>query len=187
MTWVSALLAVVCLAVGVLHLTRLVVRRDDVLGEASHAAMGFGMAAMFSPAVHPVPVLAWVVVFVLCGAWFAAAAVRTRSWTGDAAHHVVGSGAMLLMLAAGHGAGHEGGRGLVSVVAILLAGYFAWHLLRCVDRLGTPAGTAASPPPARGVGPVGAALLDRAPGPRLVGVAHVVTAATMTIMLLGAL
>jgi hypothetical protein len=62
MSWVSAALAVVCLAVSGLHLARLALHAGgfgDVpggpVGEVSHAAMALGMAAMFSPLGDPLP------------------------------------------------------------------------------------------------------------------------------------
>lgn len=121
MEWVSGALAVGCLAVGALHLCRLAVLRGDRAGEASYAAMGLGMAAMLSPFGDPVPTSVWVAVFACCGAW---AVMRGGA---DVAHHVVGAVSMLFMLLTGHAHG--------SVLAIALAAYFAWHVLRCLDRL----------------------------------------------------
>ncbi|WP_214406506.1 DUF5134 domain-containing protein [Pseudonocardia lacus] len=203
MDWVSAGLAVVCLAVAALHVARLALHAGafgDIpggpLGEVSHATMAVGMAAMFSPLGDPLPTPVWTVAFVLCGAWFAAVALRTRSFGGDAGHHVVGSAAMLFMLSTGHNhtdpgtgadaAGHAahhgatGGVGLVSVAAILLAGYFAWQALRCSDHLRVRAEPDA---PASG----GAALALRTGvlrSARTAAVAHVVMAVAMTVMLL---
>jgi hypothetical protein len=201
MSWVSAGLAVVCLAVAALHLARLALHAGgfgDVpggpVGEVSHAAMALGMAAMFSPLGDPLPGPVWTVVFVLCGLWFAAVAVRSRSVGGPvvhtAAHHVVGSAVMLFMLLthhndadlpAGHAAHHTAGGGLgpVPLVAIVLAGYFGWHALRCSDALH------ADPP----VGPAGggAAVAQRIGvlrSARPAAVAHVVMAVAMTVMLL---
>jgi peptidoglycan/LPS O-acetylase OafA/YrhL len=139
MEWGSGALALACLAAGVLHLVRLVTLRRDVVGEMSHAAMAFGMAAMASPLGDPVPEPFWTAVYVLVAAWFVVLVLRTRSTGGDAVHHVLGSGAMLFMLAADHSAGHGatgGGAllGLVPVTAVALTGYFAWHALRCADR-----------------------------------------------------
>ena len=178
MDWVSGALSIVCLAVVALHLARLVRPAGDALGgpigEVSHAVMALGMAAMFSPLGDPLPDPVWTVVYVLCGAWFAAVAVRDRSLHGDAAHHVVGSAAMLFMVLTHHNQGHAGhgggGTGLVPLVAILLAGYFAWHALRCVDRLRADAGEVA-----------GSVVVRSA---QMVGVAHVVMAGAMTVMLL---
>ena len=55
MVWLAGALTVACLAVGLLHVVRLLVLRADVIGEVSHAAMAVGMAAMFSPLGDPVP------------------------------------------------------------------------------------------------------------------------------------
>nr|WP_275403920.1 DUF5134 domain-containing protein [Pseudonocardia acidicola] len=111
----SAVLTAVCAILGALHVVRLVVLRTDVVGEGSHAAMAFGMAAMFSPLGDPVPAPVRTAVFVLCAAWFAAPALRSGFSTLDAGHHVIGTGAMLFMLftgahqhAAGTGGGHMG-------------------------------------------------------------------------------
>jgi hypothetical protein len=183
MGWVSGGLAVVCFGVGLLHLFRMVVRRQDVDGELSHAAMGFGMAAMFSPLGNPVPVPVWTVVFVLGLAWFGAAVLRGwtlggRTFGGDAGHHVVGSGAMLLMLAAGHsahGRGAAGTLGLASVAALALTGYFAWHALRCADGCRRPE-------PAAGALAVRTRTLE---APHVAAAAQLVTAAAMAVMLLG--
>jgi Domain of unknown function (DUF5134) len=199
MGWVSGGLAVVCLAVGLFHLFRLVVLRRDVAGDLAHAAMGLGMAAMFSPLGDPVPAPVWTVVFALGAAWFAVAVQRSRTLGGDAGHHLVGSGAMLFMLAAGHGApaadsaphaahaAHGGGMagtlGLASVAALVLTGYFAWHALRCAHRCRRPE-PAATPP----VG--GSAVAVRAPAwsihaPQTAAAAHLVMAVAMAVMLLG--
>lgn len=198
MGWLSVVLAGACLGVGLLHLVRLLVVRADPAGEVAHAAMGFGMAAMFSPAGDPVPGPAWMVVFGPCAAWFAAVALR--SGCSRARHHVVGSGAMLFMLLGGHShapgaagaahaghAGHAGGMGVGSVVAIVLAGYFAWHVLRCADRWGE----SAQPVPAvGGVLSADGTVAVRTPvptvgAPRTAALAHLVMAAAMTVMLLG--
>lgn len=196
MDWVSGALALVCLAVAALHLTRVALQAtpfgdvpDGPAGEVSHAAMAAGMAAMFSPVGDPLPGPVWTVVFVACGLWFGTVALRTRSFRGDAAQHVVGSAAMLFMLlthhntvTAGQDAGHaaHGGTGPVLVIAILLAGYFAWHALRCVDRLG------AAPPAV--ADPAGGAAVAQRVGvlrsAQTVAVAHVVMAVAMTVMLL---
>lgn len=193
MTTLAGILAVACLAVGGFHLLRL---RLDPIGELSHAAMGVGMAAMFSPLGDPVPAPVWIAVFVLCGAWFAASALRSPAGRcrADAVHHVVGSGAMLFMLLGahgagvagtgavhaghvGHGGGPDGGLGLASLAGIVLAGYFTWHVLRCGDRLRTD-----RPAPQEGSVTVRTDVLRDA---RVVALAHVVMAAAMAVMLLG--
>jgi Domain of unknown function (DUF5134) len=176
--WLTATFAVGCLAVGLLHLLRAAVRRLDVAGELSHAAMGLGMAAMFSPLGNPVPGPVWTVVFGLGVAWFGGVLVRSRTFGGDAGHHVVGSGAMLLMLAAGHsahGRGAAGTLGVVSVAALALTGYFAWHALRCADGCRRPEA-------ADGTVVVRTGVLV---APRLAAGAQLLTAAMMSVMLLG--
>jgi hypothetical protein len=190
MAWLSGVPAIACLVAGVLHLARLAVRRRDVAAELSHAAMGLGMAAMASPLGDPVPGPVWPVVFVFCAAWFAAVwcyrALRRGTSGGDAVHHVVASGAMLFMLAVGHRAPAVHGvdavapLGPVSVVAVALTGYFAWHALRCADRCRR------SEPATAGA----AALALRAPirsitTPQLAAAAHLVMAVVMAGMLLG--
>lgn len=217
MFWTSALLAVVCLAVAVLHVLRLVVLRADLPGEASHAAMGLGMAAMFSPvAAAPVPTAVWVVVFVVSGAWFGARALREGGLAGEAGHHVIGSAAMLVMLWPGHShtpadgaaehAGHAAhggavsGFGLSTVVSILLAGYFAWHVMRCSDRwrhvrseltepVAVDAGVIAAHTSITS-SPAGAAAARLSPRAILLGTAaelaaHLTMSVAMTVMLLG--
>ncbi|WP_214371324.1 DUF5134 domain-containing protein [Pseudonocardia sp. H11422] len=216
MEWLSGSLAIVCLVLGALHVVRLVILRTDVVGESSYAAMGFGMAAMFSPLGDPVPAPVWTAIFVLTAAWFAALALRSGFGTADAGHHVICSAAMLFMLLTGahqHGAGSAhgtahaghtahaaaaggaevGGFGLASVAAIVLAGYFAWHVLRCSDRVsrhGRCAADAESPRPAAGLATGGGAVALRPArlslrAPRTAAVAHLVMAGAMTVMLLG--
>ncbi|WP_232665053.1 DUF5134 domain-containing protein [Pseudonocardia sp. TRM90224] len=195
---VSVLLAVGCLGLGLLHILRMVLRRADVVEEASHAAMAFGMAAMFSPFGDPVPVPVWVAVFAVSLGWFGTLAVAARSLAGEMGHHVLGSAAMLFMLFAGHGptpgagalqAGHgshggggAGGLGVASVVAIVLAGYFAWHGLRCTDRIRPEPALLAVAPDA---GPGAVALrLPTVCAPRTAAVAHLTMAVAMAVMLL---
>jgi hypothetical protein len=198
MAWFGGTLALTCVLVGALHLLRLVVLRRDMVGEASHAAMGLGMAAMFSPLGDPVPRPVWAGVFALCAAWFAVLALRAGG--PDARHHVVGSAAMLFMLLggthvhavagggehAGHGAAAAGGLGVAPVAAIVLAGYFAWHALRCIDRMRP--GVLPAVPAAEVAANVTVAL--RAPAlslraPQTAAVAHLVMAVAMAAMLLG--
>lgn len=184
---VAGVLALYCLALGVLHVLRLALRRANPAGETSHAAMSVGMAAMFSPLGDPVPAPVWVALFGVCLAWFAGVAVRVRSVAGEPGHHVMGSAAMLFMVLAGHAthAGH--GIGLTSIVAIVLAGYFAWHVLRCIDRLRVavtqPPPGAPAPAAATAGGPV--MVLPAIGTPRVAAVAHIAMAIGMTVMLLG--
>ncbi|GEL18269.1 DUF5134 domain-containing protein [Pseudonocardia asaccharolytica] len=145
LVWLDAVLTFGCLLVGLFHVARLIGRSvgSNTAAEASHAVMGFGMAAMFSPVGDPVPAPVWTGIFALSAVWFTGLALRCGFGTCDAGHHVVGSGAMLFMLFAGvHEHGGEAGPtvaagvlGLVSVVAIVLTGYFGWYVLRCGDRV----------------------------------------------------
>lgn len=178
--WVLGLVSIACLGGGLVHLARVVVVRSRIPGELCHAAMAVGMAAMFSPLGDPLPRPVWTVVFALGLVWFGAGAVRGRTLAGDAGHHAVGCAAMLLMLAAGHGAhgrGAAGALGVASVAALALTGYFAWHTLRCADRCRrADLGPGAAP-----------ATLRTHPlaDPRLAAGGQLVTAAAMSVMLLG--
>jgi hypothetical protein len=150
MAWPHGVLAALSLAVGLLHLLRLATRRREVALEASYAAMGLGMAAMYSPVGDPVPAPVWAALFLLCAGWFGGLIVRDRSpgaLGGEALHLVVGSAAMLFMLGADQQAGATGGghaahvvgapglAGIASAVSIAFAAYFVLHVLRCADRL----------------------------------------------------
>ncbi|MFC4944006.1 DUF5134 domain-containing protein [Pseudonocardia sp. GCM10023141] len=205
MELVTGALAVCCLALGVMHLLRLAVRRVDMIGEGSHAAMCIGMAAMFSPLPDPVPTPVWIVIFVACLGWFGAVAIRGRSLGGEPGHHVVGSAAMLFMLLSGHAgaaghasgnAGHGGGVGgftATSIIAIVAAGYFAWHGLRCADRLrmchaqAEPVDTVQVRAGSDSVAALGGSVLalPAVTRPQTAAVAHIVMAVAMTVMLLG--
>lgn len=105
--WLDVPLAVACLLAAVRYVWPLVVRRVPFVPAASHAVMGVGMAAMFVPALDPVSRPVWVVIFLLVGAWFGAAALRAGSLLGDASHLTVGAVAMLFMLV-GHPHGTTG-------------------------------------------------------------------------------
>lgn len=137
MAWFAGAAAIGCLIVGLLHLHRLLTVPGGRAVEASSTAAAIGMAAMFSPQDDPVPGPVWIAVFGGCAVWTAALAVRERAIGGDAGHHALCSVAMLFMLlghrAAGPGA-HGATLGVGSVVALVAAGYFAWHGMRCVDR-----------------------------------------------------
>jgi hypothetical protein len=182
MSVMAAGLSLVCLIVAAVHLVRLALFRDDVVGEASHAAMGVGTAAMVSPLGDAVPLLVWTTVFAGCAAWFTILLLRRREPA--ARHHVVGSAAMLFMIGAGahgeHGA-PPGGIGLGSVVAIVLAGYFSWHALGCLERVATLSR------PGLVVGSGGGVALRpaAAAADRTAAGAHVVLAVVMSVMLLG--
>ena len=202
MTALAAVLALACLVVAAFHVLRLLrLPRGGAADEATDAAMGLGMAAMLSPLGDPVPAAVWIGVFVLCGAWFAAAALRSDGGPAraDAVHHVLGSGAMLFMVLAHdsggaevdgehaghlvHGGGSDGGHGLWSMIAIVLAGYFAWRVLQIVSHpIRSGESTAA-----RAVVDGSVATRSRVRllvDPRAVAAAHVITAVAMTVMLL---
>jgi hypothetical protein len=207
MGWVHGALAVLSLAIGLMHLVRLVLRRRDLVLEGSYAAMALGMAGMFSPLGDPLPAGFWGVVFLLCAGWFGGLMIRARAvglLGGEAAHLVIGSAAMLFMLGAdraaggvggqhaAHGAGAPGMVGVASAIALVFAAYFVLHTLRCADRLwatrpavapGRPrtAGGIAAPDAATAVAlRTPAAGLCSPPGPAL---AHLLMTAAMAIML----
>jgi len=203
MVFGTGVVAVVCLAVGMLHLVRLVLVRRDVVGEASHAVMALGMAAMASPLGNPVPDPVWAVVFVLVAAWFGVLVLRSGGLGGERGHHVIGSAAMLFMLVVEHdGASSHGGHMpgmqaqgssaalvLAPAAAIVFAGYFAWHTLRCADRCrraapGEPvaAGGGSAPTAAQAVRPVWSPRT-----PQTAAAGHLVLAVSMAAMLLGML
>lgn len=196
MDLLSGGLGALCLAVALLHLVRLGLRRGEPLGEVSHAVMGLGMAAMFVPAADPLPRTAWLVAFAAIGAWFAAAAVRARTVAGGPGHHLAGAVAMTFMLfahqhrgaaAAGGGAhAHHGGVAavdggpmalVVTGAALLLAAYFAAHAVRHLTGQPHPL-----PGPAVG-GRI--AVLERVRTHAVDPVLHVAMGAAMAVMLLG--
>lgn len=116
--------------------------RDDATGhvfgrdvDLAHVAMGFGMAAMFSPVGDPLPKVAWAAVFAVATGWFAARMLldwpnlRELPTTGRAWHwhHVIEPLAMIYMvLAPSHMAMSDGvPNPLTSAISIGLLGYFA--------------------------------------------------------------
>ncbi|MCX6465331.1 MAG: DUF5134 domain-containing protein, partial [Pseudonocardiales bacterium] len=156
--WWDVPLAVACALAGLVAVVQLATRRAPAADAAAHAAMGLGMAAMIVPAADVVPPPLWVAAFVVSGAWFFAAALRAGTVGGGAGRHLAGAVAMLFMLLVGHdhaagdGAagtaphhalGHEAiaaGEGavalLVTVVALVLAAWFAADVLRLTLRSG---------------------------------------------------
>jgi hypothetical protein len=209
MAWVHGVLAVLCLAIGGLHLVRLVRMRHGRALEAAYAGMALGMAGMFAPAGDPVPAPLWIALFLLGGGWFGGLLLHARSigaLGGEARHLLVGSAAMLFMLGADHDTGAVDGRhaapaagapgtaGLASAVALAFAAYFVLHTLRCADRLrATPGGERAGRPvlAAADPGPAAAiATVVRSPAPTpcstsVSATAHLVMTAAMAIMLVG--
>jgi hypothetical protein len=195
----ALVLGVACLLVGLLHTVLLTTRRAplaDPAAHAAHAVMGYGMTAMFVPAVDVVPAPVWVACFAVVTAWFGALALRTGGLFGAAGHHVVGGAAMLFMLLGGHAAhrahlpaaggavdpehaqhagGAAGGPGLlITVLALAFAAWFVADLARVL--------LARSPTP---VAAGGAVAVRPALGLGVVGIAGLVMSGAMVVMLIG--
>ena len=120
--------------------------------------------------------------------------MRSRSVPGgfgdEPGHHVVGSVAMLFMLAADHPTGHEAHvapamPGIAPVAAIALTGYFAWHVLRCADRCRTTVPVAAGGAPAGSAAGSMALPAFSLRAPQTAAAGDLVLAASMAAMLLG--
>jgi hypothetical protein len=147
----SAAASVVCLCTGLACLVMAASRIGDRGAQLAHGVMGVAMAGMFSPWGDPVPAWIGIVGFSVLGAWFVALVLRGDRSGHVAPHLAISSAAMVLMYllhpAAGPGhaapAGHHGGHGgalptLIALpLALLLAGYFAWHTWNCVERCRT--------------------------------------------------
>lgn len=133
---IDVLLAVLCLGIGMLHLGT----ASGRVGEAvAHGVMGLGMAAMFVPALDPLPQWAWIVVFGALAVWAAAATLRDRGLAGHGLHHLVGAAAMLFMVLAPHrhgGAEAAGGSLLLAVVALGFTGWFVADVARTLTSSG---------------------------------------------------
>jgi hypothetical protein len=203
--WVSWVFAAVFAGVALFFAVRLLASSTDPSStdpsaDASHGVMSLGMAAMFWPWGNPVPALYWQVLFGIAAAWFTVRLLRrgARSATipqsgphrGDL-HHVLGSLAMVYMLAAVpavHGVAHGMHMPGMSVPGIALpalawalVGYFlvsaVWLSARLVEPVSTVAASRA-----------GAVLLDGGPrgvitSPHLVGSCRVVMGIGMSYML----
>jgi hypothetical protein len=212
--WVSGVFAAVFAGMALFFVVRLLASRRDASGggwstdpsstdtsaDASHGVMSLGMAAMFWPWGNPVPALYWQVLFGVAAAWFAARLLRrgARSVTipqpergRDAdLHHVLGSVAMVYMLAAvpaGHGVAHSmhmsgiSGPGIeLPALAWAFVGYFLVSAVWLGARLVEPVRTAA-------VRRAGAVLPGGQRGvvtsPHLVGSCRVVMGIGMSYML----
>jgi hypothetical protein len=151
---VSAAASVLCLCTGLACLVMAATRVGDRSAQLAHGVMGVAMAGMFSPWGDPVPACTGIVGFSVLGAWFATLVLRGDRSGHSAPHLAISSAAMVLMYvlhpaaAAGPGpdapAGHHGGHSgsvptLIALpLALLLAGYFAWHTWNCVERCRTP-------------------------------------------------
>lgn len=208
--WVTWIFAAVFAGVALFFAVRLLDSRRDASGDdcstdpssadASHGVMSLGMAAMFWPWGNPVPALYWQVLFGIAAAWFTVRLLRRRARSatipqsgpgrGDL-HHVLGSLAMVYMLAAvpaGHGLAHGmhmsgiSGPGIaLPTLAWALVGYFlvsaVWLSARLIEPVTTVAASRA-----------GAVLLDGGPrgviiSPHLVGSCRVVMNIGMSYML----
>ena len=203
----SAICTALFAGLALFFVARLLVFRRDSSGgggstdrgaDASHGLMSLGMAAMFWPWGNPVPALYWQVLFSVVAAWFAVHLLRRagRPTTipqpdPDRAtdlHHVLGSLAMIYMLAgvpAGHHMNHGMGMAGSGIVLPGLAwGFVAYFLVFAVwlgARLVTPVNTAAATA-------TGAALLDDGPrgvaaSPHLLGSSRIVMGIGMSYML----
>jgi Domain of unknown function (DUF5134) len=149
MTAMSAAAALLCLCTGLACLAMAVMGVGDRSAQLVHGVMGAAMAGMLSPWGDPVPGWTGAVGFTAIGAWFTALVVRRDPSRNAASHLVISSAAMVLMYLvprnpagdgghAGHGAHGGSVPDLVVVpLALLLAGYFAWHTWNCVERCRT--------------------------------------------------
>ena len=195
----SAAASVLCLCTGLACLVMAASRIGDRGAQLAHGVMGVAMAGMFSPWGDPVPAWIGIVGFSVLGAWFAALVLRGDRSGHAAPHLAISSAAMVLMYllhpsaaadGPGSGAhvGHHGGTVptlIVIPLALLLAGYFAWHTWNCVERCRTPRPRESAGSGAR-VGrnwPTSAALRAARAEP----LAHGVMSALMAAMFLGAM
>ncbi|MGH3981136.1 MAG: DUF5134 domain-containing protein [Pseudonocardiaceae bacterium] len=182
---------------------RLLACRQDTSGagggidrgaDASHGVMSLGMAAMFWPWGNPVPALYWQVLFSVIAAWFAVRLLRRAAQSvaipqpgPDRAadlHHVLGSLAMVYMLAGipgGHHMTHGmamAGPGLaLPVLAWAFVVYFLVFAVWLGARLVTPVNTVAGAA-VLGDGPRGVAA-----SPHLLGSSRIVMGIGMSYML----
>jgi hypothetical protein len=145
----GALLATLSLGVAVVFAAFVVHPRCGRLAAATHALMGLGMAAMFSPWGDPVPPLPAAGVFAAVAVWFGARLLRgAPTGAGGAAHLVLAPAAMAAMyLSHAHGS-HHTGTVVIAALWLGLAGYFGWHAAASVGRVqqawaGVPAGKGA--------------------------------------------
>lgn len=122
------------------------IRRED---EAAEVLMSLGMLAMLLPVGWPIPRAGWLAVFALAAVVLAVTWIRGRRddsccVPSQCGHHLLGSLAMLLMLAAmaGHSAGH-GGHGapqqavadpVLATVSGVAVAYFAFDVGACLVR-----------------------------------------------------
>ncbi len=207
MILMSGICAALFAGLALLFVVRLLVFRRDSSGggcstdrgaDVSHGVMSLGMTAMFWPWGNPVPALYWQVLFSIIAAWFVVRLLRRAARPVTVAqagpdrvadlHHVLGSLAMIYMLA-GVPAGHHMTHGMemigpgiaLPLLAWTFVAYFlvfaVWLGARLVMPVSTAAATAA-----------GAALLDDGPrgvaaSPHLLGSSRIVMGIGMSYML----
>jgi hypothetical protein len=151
----GALLATLSLGVAVVFAAYVVRPRCGRLAAATHAVMGLGMAAMFSPWGDPVPPPVGVVVFAGLALWFGARLLRgVPAGAGGAAHLVVAPAAMAAMYLSHGLGGHHAGGFAIAALWLALAGYFGWHAVASAGRaqqawVGAPADGIVIAPPVR--------------------------------------
>jgi hypothetical protein len=150
----NALLATLSLGVAAVFAVLVVRPRCGRSAAATHALMGLGMAAMFSPWGDPVPPLPAAGVFAAVAVWFGARLLRgAPTGAGGAAHLVLAPAAMAAMyLSHAHGS-HHTGTVVIAALWLGLAGYFGWHAAASARRVqqawvGAPArdGAVVAPP-----------------------------------------
>ncbi len=122
---------------------RAYVRRED---DAAEVLMSLGMLAMLLPGGWPIPRTGWLAVFGLAAVALAVSWIRGRDVIAccvpsQCGHHLLGSIAMLLMLAAmaGHSAGHGHAMAtasgpVLSAAAGIATAYFAVDVGACLVR-----------------------------------------------------
>jgi Domain of unknown function (DUF5134) len=175
----SALLATLSLGVAAVFAAAVVRPRCGRFAAATHALMGLGTAAMFSPWGDPVPPLVGAGVFAALALWFGARLLRgVPTGAGGAAHLIVAPAAMAAMYLSHGDGGHHAGGFAIAAVWLALAGYFGWHLVASAGRV------------QRGwVGPPADGVVIARPAQRLCveSGAHVVMSGLMAAMFLTAL
>jgi Domain of unknown function (DUF5134) len=188
--WLGDLLAAVVIATAVYCGARIVYAKvrnrathDDV--DALHVLMGVAMAGMLTAHLADLaPVrgtvhAAWVTVFALCTAWFGYRAVRQRGQTPEhgsgPAVHLVGSAAMLYMLAVATSGGAMAGAAMSGAsdgaarlpeLGILLAVLATGAAVLILDRITVAAPSPVAVPAVAGVPAMAAAAAPAGPAAR---------------------
>ncbi len=159
--WVSWGFAAVFAGVALFFAARLFASRSDASAhhmkssgcstdrgaDMSHGVMSLAMATMFWPWGNPLPALYWQLLFSIVAAWFAVRLLRQGPRSADL-HHVLGSLAMVYMLAA-FPAGHHMSHGMdlpglgiaLPALAWAFVAYFLVFVVWLGARLVQPAST----------------------------------------------